>query len=34
MKDVIEMVWHGGVGTPRALLERNEVNICMWKSTP
>jgi hypothetical protein len=28
------MGWHGGAGTPRALLEVNEVNIYMWKSTP
>jgi hypothetical protein len=32
----VEMVtlWAVGCRTPRALLERNEVNICIWNSTP
>jgi hypothetical protein len=29
-----EKEWQGGVGTPRALLARNEVSVCIWKSTP
>lgn len=25
---------HVGAGTPRALLARNEVNVCVWTCTP